>query len=385
MDEYAGYAGKAGGSAGQYRDRLMVIAAGNDGDTTGFLGTPADSFNGLVVGALDAGGSSAWDDPLRVPLPQAAPYSSWRPLANGRAGVDLVAPGTRIWSTLAINYFGQNGLVAGTADGTSLAAPHVAGEAALLYGANATPLNGLSDKGTPLSLDHKLMKAIIMNSADKIAGVDSNGTAQTEWQPGRLVWTNDVLNAEVPLNYAVGAGMANAYEAFLQFRESSNRFWHVNTLASTGSDIYYTFSDGKFTNSVQFMTNLLGVTATLVWDRHVDYTVNTDTNNLTLGTLDKDLLSNLDLVLQKETSPGQWTNVFMSAGSLDSVEHLYVPVMPGPGNYRIGVLGTEIAEPALGEQYALAVRFYTVPEPATCGLLAFGAFLMTAGRRRRRQ
>jgi hypothetical protein len=199
------------------------------------------------------------------------------------------------------------------------------------------------------------------------------------------VWTNDVLNAEVPLNYAVGAGMANAYEAFLQFRESSNRFWHVNTLASTGSDIYYTFSDGKFTNSVQFMTNLLGVTATLVWDRHVDYTVNTDTNNLTLGTLDKDLLSNLDLVLQKETSPGQWTNVFMSAGSLDSVEHLYVPVMPGPGNYRIGVLGTEIAEPALGEQYALAVRFYTVPEPATCGLLAFGAFLMTAGRRRRRQ
>ena len=54
MDEYMGYSGKTGGTTHAYLDRLMVMAAGNSGGTTGLLGTPADSFNGLSVGALDS-------------------------------------------------------------------------------------------------------------------------------------------------------------------------------------------------------------------------------------------------------------------------------------------------------------------------------------------
>ena len=139
------------------------------------------------MGALDAinPNATALNDPGRAPADRVAPYSSWRPLANGRAGVDVVAPGTNLWSTLAIDYTGTNGLVAGVASGTSFATPHVTGEAALLYGAAQYPLFGISDKGTILSTDHKLIKAIIINSADKIPGLDAQGNAQKHLAAGR--------------------------------------------------------------------------------------------------------------------------------------------------------------------------------------------------------
>ena len=44
MDEYAGYAGKAAGLTGGYGDKLMVIAAGNEGEGTGFLGHSGGCF-----------------------------------------------------------------------------------------------------------------------------------------------------------------------------------------------------------------------------------------------------------------------------------------------------------------------------------------------------
>lgn len=389
MDEYSGYAGKISGTAGGYLDRLMVIAAGNNGKTTGLLGTPADSFNGLTVGALDAGGlpGAAWDDPARTPLPVVAAYSSWRPLANGRAGVDVVAPGTHIWSTLAINYYTNANLVAGTADGTSFAAPHVTGEAALLYG-RAVDYNGTlgipalaSDKGTLLSTDHKLIKAVIINSADKIAGKDSNGLLQSVWTPGAVSVVSGVTNALVPLNYAVGAGKANAKEALLQYQETGNRFWDLFTLTNSGSAVYYTYGTGRFTNSTPSVPEYLNITATLNWDRHIDFTVNTDPGSALLGTVDKNLLSNLDLVLQRESSPGTWEDVYKSAGLLDSTEHLYMNLLPGNISYRIGVLGTNIAEPAIGEQYALAVNFAAVPEPGAALLLMLVAAGLAVRRR----
>ena len=388
MDEYAGYAGKTGGTTHAYLDKLMVISAGNSGDTTGLLGTPADSFNGLSVGALDVVNPnvSGIFDAGRTPVGRVAPYSSWRPLAGGRAGVDVVAPGTNLWSTLSINYFQQNNLVAGVASGTSFAAPHVAGEAALLYGLVQESGYYFTQKGTLFfNLDHKLAKALIINSADKIAGLGANGLAQTNWQPGVVVTTNGVPNAVVPLNYAVGAGSANALEAVAQLNEAGNRFWDVNTLASSGSEHFYSLGIGNFTITDPNQPFLSGLTATLVWDRHVDFTVNLNANDATPGDVTKDLLSNLDLILQQEVQPGVWQDVYESAGTLGNVEHIWLPKLSGQGVYRLDVRATSLAEAALGEEYALAVAYTMVPEPGGMGLLAIGWLVIGGGFARRRR
>jgi subtilisin family serine protease len=384
MDEYTGYRGKTAGTTAAYNNRLMVIAAGNAGEETGLLGGPADSFNTLVVGALASGSTpgSAWDDPARVPAAQVASYSSWRPLADGRNGVHVVAPGSDLWSTLAINYFHTNDLVAGTASGTSFAAPHVTGVATLLYGTPTQPLwFGTTYKGSVLSTDHKLIKAIIINSADKIVGLDSNGVSQASWQPGWLIQQDGVTTALAPLNYAVGAGSVNAADAFLTYAESSNRFWALSTLTTAGQTDYYTLGEGKFTGDDPNVTELFSIRATLVWDRHVDFTVNTDENSLETGSLDKDLLSQLELYLQWEMSPGLWTNIYASVAVPSSLQHIYMPTMPTNGHYRLAVHAAGLAEPALGEEYALAVEFVLIPEPGSWVLVVMGLAVLRTRRR----
>ena len=388
MDEYVGYAGKTGGTTGQYSDKLLVIAAGNNGELGGLLDQPADCYNGLTVGALNAVNPNATGlfDPGRMPADQVAPYSSWAPLANGRGGVDVVAPGTDLWSTLNINFTGTNGLIAGTASGTSFATPHVTGVAALLYGEAAVPPNGwpITDKGTWFSTDHKLIKAIIINSADKIPGLDANGNAQSTWQPGEMTTTNGVPNAIAPLNYAVGSGSVNGNSAFLDYNEAGNSFWDLNTLAATGDDIYYTFGIGKF--STLDPTQLLsGLTATLVWDRHVDFTVDTTSDPTTVGQVTKDLLSDLDLILQEEVAPDVWQDVYMSGDTGSTVDQIYLPELSGTAEYRLDVHGGDVADPSTnGEQYALAVTFTTVPEPGAAWLLVVAMLGAMAARSWRR-
>ncbi len=197
-----------------------------------------------------------------------------------------------------------------------------------------------------------------------------------------MITTNGVPNAVVPLNYAVGSGSANAEEAYAQLRESTNRFWDLHTLLGTGTERFYTFGTGKFIGGTPGEP-LISLTATLVWDRRVDFTVSTDLNDDSVGVVTKNLLSNLDLILQQETAPGVWEDIYQSAGTLDNEEHIYLPALGGGGNYRLNVRGTNIVEPAFGEEYALVVAYGVAPEPGVVGLLVVG-FAVVGVRRRRR-
>jgi thermitase len=122
---------------------LYVAAAGNDGldvDTDPVVPCTVPSDNVICVGA-----STMHDGP--------APFSNY-----GAAGVDLFAPGERVASTyLPAGYTFLNG--------TSMAAPHVAGVAALMRAANP-------------ALTTAQLRSLLMSSADRrpaLAGLSVTG------------------------------------------------------------------------------------------------------------------------------------------------------------------------------------------------------------------
>jgi subtilisin family serine protease len=223
------------------------------------------AINGLinsgVITVVSAGNSNANAcnySPARVAnaITVAASTASDGRWINSNYGtcVDIFAPGVNIMST----WIGSPSMT-GSISGTSMAAPHVAGVAALYLQGNTT--------ASPATVASAIINSATPNK------VVSPGTGS----PNRLVYS--------PL-----------------------------TVPGAGSITYTGSLPGTNTNSYQPGTS--GYTSTLS---------GTHTGNLTgTGT-------DFDLYLQKETSPGTWTNV---ATSLNSTSTESITYSGTAGNYR---------------------------------------------------
>lgn len=104
---------------------VLCVAAGNLGPNPQTIGSPGCARFVITVGAIDDHDNLAW-------------FSSRGPSVDGRIKPDIVFPGVQVIAPAAsgveFGYTSENGYT--TSDGTSMAAPHAAGIAALMLQAN---------------------------------------------------------------------------------------------------------------------------------------------------------------------------------------------------------------------------------------------------------
>ncbi|MBN8598826.1 MAG: S8 family serine peptidase [Planctomycetes bacterium] len=256
--------------------QLNVCAAGNEGqeagtggNKTGNLTNPANAYNTLSVGAVGPAGT--WN--------RVADFSSVSEADNdgkptARLKVDIVAPGVGIKQA-----FGPANDAFSARSGTSFATPITTGVVALLQ------QHGMA-KG--FSIDPRLMRAVVMNSANKAV----ENRAGVRWDKEFKAGANGT--AANRTSNESGAGMLDAMEAYTQYDAGRNgptlkaqnfigdtvrsTGWDVNTVNGVGLD---NSNDYETTFALRKGTYL---TSTLVWNRDVNST-DADLNNWTYEAL----------------------------------------------------------------------------------------------------
>jgi hypothetical protein len=353
---------------------VFVQAAGNDGeagDNTGAgapnsIGSPGAAYNVITVGAVNNAGTAV------------ASYSSRGYLADGRSKPDIVAPGDNI--TMPTSPIGVNKDNTTANSGTSFATPQVSAVVSRLL--EAADTNITFSVYHDYATDSRTVKAVLLNSATKLAGWTQTGTTTNA----------GVINVVHPLDANQGAGLVNAGKAYDQFLGGTyevaslvgGRFGDMTTtnvpvngkLDALGWD-FRGIGIG-LTNSYQMANQAAGeIRLTLAWNR--DVANDSDTNYPVLR------LADLNLLLWRSTDDA-YTNltlVAQSVSGVDNVQQLYF-TDAAAGYYEFGVnyIGNTFATDSYttnafqSVDYGVAWSFAAVPEPSALFLVASGlAFL----------
>lgn len=179
-------------------DMLIVVAAGNSGygDAKHTVGSPATAKNIISVGAHHNTGKSTPKHGLGPSY--IADFSSRGPTSDGRMKPDMLAPGKAVLSAGAKpNEVGEcdpdkvpgaNGKSAGvlSLQGTSMATPVVAGTAAIIrqyFEQGYYPTGVKEERNVVENPSGALVKAVLMNGAQFMRGVDNGVDGVTEIKP----------------------------------------------------------------------------------------------------------------------------------------------------------------------------------------------------------
>ncbi len=212
---------------------------------------PSDNYNGITVAGSSNAGIAQWKGVWSGNV-----YNE--DAQGNRVSVDLLAPATQL------DVVQLGGAVDNIGFGTSIAVPHVTSAVALLQEyAVAKINNSISGWNAPNARRHEVMKAILLNSAEKIAGV--HGATRTHRNQNFQTWDQTAAHnsADIPLDLEIGAGHLNVGSAVTNFASGEQ---NPGNVPLTGWD--YGFVGG---NTVEYMLDgTVGggewVAITMAWD-----------------------------------------------------------------------------------------------------------------------
>ncbi len=336
----------------------LFVVAGNQGK--GGIPIPTDTYNGMTISFTRRVGedyskidfSNIGDTYPRILKRNDGIETS----LGGRRSLSLAAPGSKI---NVANLKGEQT----TSIGSSFAAPHVTATVALLQEYSDRQLRTSCKGGCklPWTTDarrHEVMKAVLMNSADKIKDKGDGrmlGMTRTIVEKDNKTWLDSdaYKDRKIPLNIQMGAGQLNAFRAYQQF--SAGQWTPSKAVPAIGWNYGKIEAKKSVQDYIIDKPLLQGsyVSATLTWDRLVELNDLNRNGDFDVGDTFRDRgLNKLDLYLMRAEDNDIRKSIWSSVSSIDSVQHLFYPV-PATGRYKIRVVfRQQVNEPS--QSYALA-------------------------------
>lgn len=329
---------------------VLYVVAGNQG--RGGIPIPTDNYNGITTAySMRKGGIFSKVDFANLSI---SPLGIGKALIRQeinvgvRRSVTLLAPGNKI------NVYNVDGKVE-QVTGSSFAAPHITASVALLLEAGNNFLRQNPTNWTKDYQNHEVIKAILLNSADKLKdNGDGNllGMTRNILTQNNQTWleSDAYLNSEIPLDMQMGTGHLNTMRAYQQLKAGQHN--HNENVSNIGWN--YDKIDKKDTHDYIIKQPLKAnsyVSITLVWDRLVelndqnnnqDYDIGENFINKGLNNLDLELISN----------DNKQKIICSSVSKVDSVEHIFCPI-PETGEYKIRVKFTNRVNQPI-QSYGLA-------------------------------
>jgi hypothetical protein len=337
---------------------VLYAIAGNQGN--GGIPIPTDQYNGITTAytAKREGKFTKVDfaNLSAMPVGSGSRLIKREINVGQRRAVSLLAPGNKI------DIYDLEGKV-NEVSGTSFAAPHITASVALLQEYSDRQLKESRSDWSLDSRRHEVMKAVMLNSADKLKDKGDGlllGMTRTILSKNNRTWleSDAYKNPNIPLDIEMGTGQLNAFRAYQQFSAGQQNpkdpvtplGWDYRTVEANAYRDYL-LEDSLKQNGF--------VSITLSWDRLVELKDKNRNKQFDVGESFRDRgLNNLDIYLMPANETDTAKSICSSTSKDDSSEHIFCSV-PKEGQYKIRVqYRQQVNQPT--QSYAIA--WWTVPE-----------------------